>query len=670
MADKLSILVNTLLHTDEAKMQSQLNALSKKAKMTINPRVDLSPESIAKFKSDIDKMAKQIKVNLVIGVDKSSLSAAEKAVQDASKKIRDKASQSKTGVQLFDRAKLQRDGIDIINQTGNIVDKVKQKFALKGDVNVSFLKNSKQQIVGLVAEITKANGIVEQFKYKLGEFKQGGKGYILDSSKLVDKNAGKNLQDMINKLQAYQNKIDSMKTKFTSPTTGIQDTGNLANLNTKYNEIKATIESTKNTSNSLSNEQRRGIIQNIADLNRLITTYKDLQTAQNKSANNSKSTQDIEMMVNRWTNALKQMQVGKDKVFKNVGVQGDLSVVNQAINNFKSGTGTVNQVTMAMNNLKTSVKQVGDNFRNTNKDGYSFGAMIELAVKKVAVWAVSTQLIYGSLRQLKEGFDFIKESSAAFTTLQMEMTDTNLVFKDVLTSANDYANALGSTTSQVMKAIGVFSTYTSTMDEVLSKSKSATVLSNLTGQSIESQADDIMGIMSQFRVASGDSMYVADTLAATARTLAIDYPKAIQELSSGVRSAGSVAKESGASLEEFTSMIGVITEKTRKSGSEAGNSLRTIFGRILNVGEEADPEQMKKVEQSLDGIGVKIRELGDDGNLRPIGKILGDLASKWSTLTEAQRQQIAFEAAGNLLPEYTVMYIENFSNCWKILRVL
>ena len=74
---------------------------------------------------------------------------------------------------------------------------------------------------------------------------------------------------------------------------------------------------------------------------------------------------------------------------------------------------------------------------------------------------------------------------------------------------------------------------------------------------------------------------------------------------------------------------------------------RTIFGRILNVGEDADSESFKKVEKSLDNIGVKIREIGGDGQtLRPVGDILSDLASKWDTLSDTQRQSIAMDSAG------------------------
>jgi hypothetical protein len=79
---------------------------------------------------------------------------------------------------------------------------------------------------------------------------------------------------------------------------------------------------------------------------------------------------------------------------------------------------------------------------------------------------------------------------------------------------------------------------------------------------------------------------------------------------------------------------------------EIANAIRTISGRILNVGEEADPEQFKKVEKAFYEIGVAIRSANDPNTLRPIGDILGDLSAKWTTLTDVQRQNLAMDAAG------------------------
>ena len=319
------------------------------------------------------------------------------------------------------------------------------------------------------------------------------------------------------------------------------------------------------------------------------------------------------------------------------------------ITNIKLQTAEAEAGMRRMRSEATLATREADNFLTTlSKD---FGKMV--------AWTIVGTALFGSMRQFKEGLSFIAEANSLFVNLQMEMTDTNLVFKEVLTTSNQYALALSTTTNSVMQAVAVFGTYTSTMDEVLEKSKAAIILSNISGQNVESAADTMMGIMAQYKMSADESMRVADIITGSARMLQMDFPKAIQEISTGLRTVGSVAKESKVPLELLSATIGTLAEKTRRSGSELANAYRTIAGRILNVGEEADPESQKKVEQLFTAIKVNIREIGDPNTLRPLGDILKDLSEKWGTLNDAQRQDLAMTSAGkiNYMPEYVVIHI-------------
>jgi len=157
------------------------------------------------------------------------------------------------------------------------------------------------------------------------------------------------------------------------------------------------------------------------------------------------------------------------------------------ITNIKLQTAEAEAGMRRMRSEATLATREADNFLTTlSKD---FGKMV--------AWTIVGTALFGSMRQFKEGLSFIAEANSLFVNLQMEMTDTNLVFKEVLTTSNQYALALSTTTNSVMQAVAVFGTYTSTMDEVLEKSKAAIILSNISGQNMESAADSMMGIMAQ-----------------------------------------------------------------------------------------------------------------------------------------------------------------------------
>jgi TP901 family phage tail tape measure protein len=330
-------------------------------------------------------------------------------------------------------------------------------------------------------------------------------------------------------------------------------------------------------------------------------------------------------------------------------------------NAFSSGniTEKMRQLNPEITKVNNSIKGLGE---ESQKSAQSFGSMLI----KFTEWYLLAGFVTGVIDKIKDSFKFINEQSKVFTNLQMEMTNTNLVFSEITNTANNYGLVMGTTTDKVMKAIGVFSTYTSTMDDVLLKSKAAIILSNITGQNIEQTSDSLMGTMAQYGLSADSAMHVADIITSTARMLSLDYPRGIQEISEGLRTVGSVAKSSKVSIESLSAMIGMLTEKNRKSGTENANALRTIFGRILNVGEDADPEAFKKVEKGLDAIGIKIREIGGNGQtLKPVGDILENLSAKWSSLSDVQKQAISFDAAGMYRKNTFITLMENYQDVLK-----
>ena len=66
----------------------------------------------------------------------------------------------------------------------------------------------------------------------------------------------------------------------------------------------------------------------------------------------------------------------------------------------------------------------------------------------------------------------------------------------------------------------------------------------------------------------------------------------------------------------------------------AMNSLKTIFSRITMSGSK----------NALKDVGVEVSN--DDGTTRDFSKIIGELAGKWQTLTNAQQQNLAVQLAG------------------------
>lgn len=117
-------------------------------------------------------------------------------------------------------------------------------------------------------------------------------------------------------------------------------------------------------------------------------------------------------------------------------------------------------------------------------------------------------------------------------------------------------------------------------------------------------------------------------------------------MAEGIQVAGSTAKQAGMDFEQTASIIAKAVEKTRLEGSQVGNGLKTILVRLSKVGElsdEVDNETLSQASESLKKVGIEVYNL--DGSYREFDVIMGELASKWDGLTDAEKSNISFSIA-------------------------
>lgn len=125
--------------------------------------------------------------------------------------------------------------------------------------------------------------------------------------------------------------------------------------------------------------------------------------------------------------------------------------------------------------------------------------------------------------------------------------------------------------------------------------------------------------------------------------------KAIDAVSEGVSVAGQIAADAGMSFEQLSAVIGKVAETTRDSGSEIGNSIKTMLTRISKastMSDEVDNETISAAAAALDEIGVKVYEA--DGSFRNLTTILSELRARWDDLTDSQQAYISYQISNSL----------------------
>ena len=121
----------------------------------------------------------------------------------------------------------------------------------------------------------------------------------------------------------------------------------------------------------------------------------------------------------------------------------------------------------------------------------------------------------------------------------------------------------------------IYSNEQTSTSEILEKTKPTAEFSNISGMDALTATKNIQDITNQFQLLKNEGVkasevfsHVGDVMTAVSKNMTYDFAKRIQELSSAISTAGSVAQMSGVSMEKFTAEVGALIEQTGMTGSE------------------------------------------------------------------------------------------------------
>jgi len=222
---------------------------------------------------------------------------------------------------------------------------------------------------------------------------------------------------------------------------------------------------------------------------------------------------DIDSYVKQWNNQISRMQFKSPDIFKNTEVQASLKVLQDNITNFsQKGGASVQDIRGNFDDLKTSVTKVGSSMKNTTKDGYGFTSMLDVAIKKVAVWMIATQAVYGSLRKIEEGTQFIKDLNKELTNVQIVTGMTAEEVDRLAVQYNKLAKEMGATTIQVAEGSLEWFRQGKTIEETSELMKSTLMLSKLGNLESAESTEYLTATLNGFKLEAEDASLVVDKL--------------------------------------------------------------------------------------------------------------------------------------------------------------
>lgn len=333
--------------------------------------------------------------------------------------------------------------------------------------------------------------------------------------------------------------------------------------------------------------------------------------------------------------------------------------LNGLLDKLQSGDPSVNvkkiherflELTVAERNAGREARNLFDIFKD--KKIYSFLGQ-----------AASMFSFYDLINYGREGISTLKEFDDGLTKISYTMDMTKSKLNDLGKSVLEMANDLDSSIDNAMQVSQIYANMNTSAEEIKKLSEPTLILSNLTGFDASTVADDIQAVTQQFEIAAEDSMHIADVYDQISRNISVDYGKGIESIAEAVQVAGSTANQAGLSFEQLAAIVGKTAEKTRLDGSQIGNGLKTIMTRLSKVGElsdEVDPETLSDASESLHKIGIEVYNA--DGSFRKFDVIMGELANKWDTLSDAEKSNISFSIAATRQTNLLSSILSNFSD--------
>lgn len=244
--------------------------------------------------------------------------------------------------------------------------------------------------------------------------------------------------------------------------------------------------------------------------------------------------------------------------------------------------------------------------------------------------AAST-LFFGSVRGIKDLTEKVIELDTAIVSLRRVMDLPDHKFNEMLEQSIVNVDTLSAKTGDYLKMVGDFGRTGMNEQESLAMANTATMLQNISDMTADESFNALTAAMVSFGIEAEKSVQIADKINEVDNNFAISS----QSLAQSLMKSSSTAKTFGVTLDELLGFTTAIGAATRESGNIVGNSLKTIMSRITTNSSAIG---------ALNDIGISINDL--EGNVRPVTDILGELAGKWSSLSDAQRQSTAVGTAG------------------------
>ena len=355
--------------------------------------------------------------------------------------------------------------------------------------------------------------------------------------------------------------------------------------------------------------------------------------------------------------------------------QQSLTTLENTLTQVRS-TGQAMDISAPLNRARSAADSLKGSMSGIRTVASGLGSVFSSVAQQLGIFLGMREAFRLLVSSFKDGLQYVKELDRAFFDIQATMSITKSEFKDVTSQVQQMAQELGTSATSVMDVVKTYANASTTMEEVLAKSKPSVMLSNITGMSTAEVTKAVNAGINAFRMSTGTAEEAAasaerygDVLVKVSQNMQYDFADGVKQLIDGVRTSGNVMSEAGLSYEEYISLLGSMVEATGRSGSELANGMKMIVARaysIKSLSEELGitTAELNKGSTALKKYGIEVVNL--DGSIKPFSEVLAELKVKWDGMTESERNYIAESVAGNRQRSIFISMMDNMAKATEL----
>lgn len=313
---------------------------------------------------------------------------------------------------------------------------------------------------------------------------------------------------------------------------------------------------------------------------------------------------------------------------------------------------------MSLNDVKTNLSQVGNQgvtaynrltqaILGTNQQIRQSSKLLDsmfTTLKNTIRYGISSSLFNRVVGSIEQAYSYTKKLDTSLNDIRIVTDKSAESMADFAESANKAAQSMGASTLDYTNASLIYYQQGLSDAEVAARTETTIKAANVTGQTGEEVSEQLTAVWNGYKVTAEETELYVDKLAAVAATTAAD----LEELSTGMSKVASAANAMGVDFDDLNAQIATIVSVTRQAPESVGTALKTIYARLGDLKVEGGVDEfgvsLGDVSSQLETMGIQI--LKDNGDLRDMSSVIAEIAEKWGTWTEAQRQAAAVAMAG------------------------